>query len=131
MRSKIANEFEQLIRFTTVGLFVTFLYFLISVLLRDLGGLSIHISTGIALISTYVASYFGHKIISFKAEGLHSFYIKRFFIGVIIVSVIHFVVMDITTRYYPEYFRFSVLCIMIVIPIISFLLNRFLVFNKL
>ena len=124
------EELKTLIRFGFVGVGVSSVYILLSVGIREFAGLSIHTSTAIAMCAAFTLSYFGHKIFSFRAQGSHKLYFTRFVITVIIITIIHSLLMEITTHYYAEYYYLSVFSIVIVIPVISYILNRFLIFNR-
>lgn len=123
-------ETFQLMRFTLIGVGVTSLYLVLSLALREMAGFSILLSSSIAMCAAFAGSYFGHKMVTFRAAGEHRLYVKRFLAVAGSVFIIQAVVMELAQRYFPAHYIYANLGICGTIPVISYLLNRFIVFAR-
>jgi putative flippase GtrA len=121
-------ELGRIVRFVCIGLLTFFVYTAVTLSAIEYYGLSPVLGSLIGQLASVAVSYFGHFAYSFKAEPYHDIFIWRFGLTMIVLFGVNIGATWIFTEMMHLRPRISIGILTILIPLISYFLNRFWVF---
>lgn len=124
-----AEEVGRLVRFGFVGVFITFLYPLMTLGVFWLGIANATAASVIGHLICAFFSYVGHAFFSFGVTGDHRLFVKRFIVvGALSLVANIFVTWELTARFGLSSIV-PVVVVTILIPGVNFLCSRFWIFE--
>lgn len=121
-------EFWRLVRFSLVGAAATAVYVLIAMATVEWLHVSPMIGATLGFCGSFGVSYIGHFHLTFAVPGRYRDYVVRFAVSSIASFLVSTVTMWLTTRLFEIDYRIALIAVAIIIPICSYLVNRFWVF---
>jgi putative flippase GtrA len=125
---KITTEGGRIIRFGLVGVCATLVYILVSIIANENLRIAPVPTSILAQASSFAVSYFGHTVYSFRVKSDHSLFLWRF----ALITGLTFVLATSMTWLIADVGRLSpriaVAVVAVLIPLVSYLCNRFWVF---
>ncbi|MEH2470451.1 putative flippase GtrA [Nitrobacteraceae bacterium AZCC 2161] len=128
MRSGLFSEFWRLVRFSMVGGLATGVYLLAALIAVEGLGVSPLIGATIGFCASFVVSFIGHFRFTFAVAGRYRDYVLKFAVSSVLSFLISTLAMWLATRILMIDYRIALIAIAIIIPICSYLVNRFWVF---
>lgn len=122
---------RQLLRFGVVGIVATAVYFFIAILLPPASSFVIRPSAA-SLVASFVSvlvSYLGHHSFTFTKIGDHSFYLPRFLVISLILSLAAALGTHVLTELLHVGYRYAAAGVAVAYPVASFILSRVVVFK--
>lgn len=118
----------QIMKFGVVGVFATLTHYFSALFVVEVVGLGIYVANLIGYCTAVFVSYFGHTLFTFKAELA-----GKGFLRFTIFSVLTFVggqaVLFILKDFLHANDRWALAVTVVAIPVVSFFVNKFLVFK--
>ena len=128
MRGGLITEIWRLVRFSIVGGLATVVYLAAALIAVELLSMSPMIGALAGFSASFVVSYIGHFHFTFAAPGRYRDYVLRFAVSSLASFLISTLAMWSATKWFMIDYRIALVAIAIIIPICSYLLNRFWVF---
>ena len=124
-------DFQRIIRFGIVGVGATAIYFLMAISLPGQTWVAISptLASVLASILSIFASYFGHHKFTFAKTGQHAVFLPRFLLLAGILSAAAALGTYVLTAKLSIGYRLAALIVTVCYPVLSFVLNRLLVFT--
>jgi putative flippase GtrA len=126
-----ADSLRQVVRFSIVGGVATAVYLIVGISLPALPSFSVPptVTASIASVASLLVSYFGHHKVTFSKVGHHEFYLPRFLLSSVSMSLVAVSVTWFLTETAQFDYRIVSLCVALSYPLASFLLGRFWIFR--
>jgi putative flippase GtrA len=128
MRSGLLSEFWRLVRFSLVGGLATGVYLLAALIAVEGLGMSPMVGATVGFFASFVVSFLGHFRFTFAVAGRYRDYVLKFAISSVVSFLVSTLAMWLATRILMIDYRIALIAIAIIIPICSYLVNRFWVF---
>jgi putative flippase GtrA len=125
---RVMIEGGRIFRFSLIGICATFVYILVSILANEILRITAVPASILAQLASFVVSYFGHSVYSFRVKADHSVFLWRF----ALITSLTFVLATSATWLVADVGRLSprvaIAVVAVLIPLVSYLCNRFWVF---
>ena len=125
------SALRLLFRYGLVGVFASFVHWMVSCLIFEYQNASYLIAHSIGFFSGLVPAYLGHYFFSFKDNQQHKLRFPKFFFVSFLAFIIHqigaFLLVD---KAQLGYSSFTLPLLVVLVPVFTFLLNRFWVFSE-
>src|SRR5262245_22640515 len=121
-------EFWRLIRFSLVGAIATVVYVLAAMLAVERLGFGPMVGATVGFCASFAFSYVGHFHFTFAVPGRYRDYVVKFGLSSIASFLSSTTVMWVATKLVGVDYRIALIAVAIIIPICSYLVNRFWVF---
>jgi putative flippase GtrA len=128
MRIGWITEFWRLARFSLVGAIATAVYLLAALVAVELLGAGPIAGATAGFCASFAVSYVGHFHFTFAVPGRYRDYVLRFAISSVASFLVSTLVMWLATKLLQMDYRIALIAIAIIIPVCSYLVNRFWVF---
>lgn len=128
MRSGLLSEFWRLVRFSMIGGLATGVYLLAALIAVEGLGVSPMIGAAIGFCASFVVSFLGHFRFTFAMSGRYRDYVLKFAVSSLVSFLMSTLAMWLATKMLMIDYRIALIAIAIIIPICSYLVNRFWVF---
>ncbi|MEH2483589.1 putative flippase GtrA [Nitrobacteraceae bacterium AZCC 2146] len=128
MQSALITEFWRLVRFSLVGGIATGVYLLAALIAVEAAGASPMVGATVGFCASFVVSYIGHFRFTFAVPGRYRDYVVKFAVSSLVSFLISTLAMWLATKLLMIDYRIALIAIAIIIPISSYLVNRFWVF---
>jgi len=124
----VANEFWRLTRFSIVGVVATGVYIVAAMIAVEVGGVAPVIGATIGYCASFLVSYIGHLRFTFAVPGRYRDYVLKSAVSSAAAFFLSTIVMWMATKILRIDYRVALVAVAIIIPIGSYLVNRFWVF---
>jgi putative flippase GtrA len=128
MRAGLISEFWRLARFSLVGGVATAVYILAAMAAVELAGTGPIAGATIGFCASFAVSYVGHFHFTFAMPGRYRDYVLKFAVSSVAAFLFSTLAMWIASRLLKIDYRIALVAIAIIIPVCSYLVNRFWVF---
>jgi putative flippase GtrA len=126
--AELAKEAARIARFGFVGVLATLVYAAVTSAIVE-AGLGIPIAASIVgYLAAAIVSYFGHLRFSFAVEAEHEVFAWRFLVVAAAAFAANILVFYLFGTVLGASYRISVAMVAMLMPIVSYVLNRFWVF---
>lgn len=130
MRVGLITEFWRLVRFSMVGAIATAVYVLVGVIAVEWAGAGPIVGSTVGFCASFVVSYAGHFHFTFAVSGRYRDYMLKFAVSSAASFVISTLAMWLVTKLLKIDYRIALIMIAVIIPVCSYLVNRFWVFLR-
>ncbi|MGM5024454.1 GtrA family protein [Tardiphaga sp. 367_B4_N1_1] len=128
MQSGLINEFWRLARFSLIGAVATAVYVLAAMMAVEWAGVGPMVGSTIGFCASFAVSYLGHFHFTFAVPGRYRDYVVKFAVSSAASFLISTLAMWLATKLFGIDYRIALIAVAIIIPICSYLVNRFWVF---
>jgi putative flippase GtrA len=128
MRVGLITEFWRLARFSLVGGIATAVYVLAALIAVELAGAGPIMGATLGFCASFAVSYIGHFHFTFVVPGRYRDYILKFAVSSVASFLVSTLAMWLATKLLQIDYRIALTVIAVIIPICSYLVNRFWVF---
>jgi putative flippase GtrA len=128
MRPAFLNEFWRLTRFSMVGAVATIIHVVVAMLVISSTGISPTLGSIVGFFTAFMFSYLGHFRFTFAVVGRHRHFFLKFAVGSAVSFCLSTTVVWVCTAILKIDYRPTLLGIGLIIPLCSYLINRFWVF---
>jgi putative flippase GtrA len=128
MGKRVANEFWRLTRFSIVGVLATGVYIIAAMIAVEAGGVAPVVGATIGYCASYLVSDVGHLRFTFAVPGRYRDYVLKSVVGSAAAFFLSTIVMWMATKILRIDYRVALVAVAIIVPICSYLVNRFWVF---
>lgn len=125
---RLLLELHRLLRFALVGIFVVLVYVGTTITAIELFQFAPIVGSIIGQAVSIAASYFGHMMYSFQLPANHRMYLWRFLVGTLAMFLLNGAVIWFVAQFLGLSHRIAIAIVTVLIPLTSYLLNRFLIF---
>ena len=128
MGKRVANEFWRLTRFSVVGVLAIGVYIIAAMIAVEAAGVAPVVGSIVGYCASFLVSYIGHLRFTFAVPGRYRDYVLKAIVGSAAAFFVSTVVMWMATKILRIDFRVALVAVAIIVPICSYLVNRFWVF---
>jgi putative flippase GtrA len=128
MGKRVANEFWRLTRFSIVGVLATGVYIIATIIAVEAGGVAPIVGATIGYCASFLVSYIGHLRFTFAVPGRYRDYFLKAVVGSAAAFFVGTTVMWMATKIIRIDYRVALVAVAIIVPICSYLVNRFWIF---
>jgi putative flippase GtrA len=128
VRSGLITEFWRLVRFLLIGGIATAVYVSAALMAVEWAGRSPMVSSTVGFCASFAVSYLGHFHFTFAVPGRYRDYVVRFAVSSLASFLISTLAMWLSTKLLELDYRIALIAVAIIIPVCSYLINRFWVF---
>lgn len=122
-------EAGRLVRFALVGVLASLLYALVTYAIAAAGIATPVVAAVGGSVAAGFVSYFGHLHFSFAVEPNHRVFVRRFVVITALVFLVNIGTTWLMTAVLKTSYVYSIIVVMALIPGISYLCNRFWIFE--
>jgi putative flippase GtrA len=122
----IKAAMSQLLRFSSIGLGASALYFIFALVLESVVQMPVVLASFLAYTGAAVFGFFGHRIFTFASTNNPKSEIVRFGIATAIGMCLA-IIIPLLLKGYPPVVAF--IAVLLIVPIVSFILMKFFVFS--
>jgi putative flippase GtrA len=128
VRSRLAQEFWRLMRFSAVGALATAIHIGLAMASVAYLGLSPTVANIVGFCGSFLFSYVGHFRFTFMVPGRYRDYIAKFAVSSAVSFGISTGTVWLATSVFGIDYRPAMLALAVIVPLGNYLVNRFWVF---